>query len=44
MADDNTVNAVLHEENVSVCPDCGNENIDFLDDERVCTRCGLVIE
>ena len=42
--DDNTVNAVMNEEAITACPDCGSENIDFIDEERVCKHCGLVIE
>jgi len=41
---DKSLESLKHEEKVSVCPDCGSEEIDFDKGETFCKKCGLVID
>jgi len=44
MADQKTLQGLVHEDKVARCPDCKSTDLDFVEGELVCKKCGLVIE
>jgi hypothetical protein len=36
--------SLKHEDKEKVCPDCGSLELDYVGGERICKKCGLVID
>lgn len=41
---DKSLESLKHEDKVSLCPDCGSDEIEFDKGENFCKKCGLVLD
>jgi ribosomal protein L37AE/L43A len=44
MGQQKSVQGLANEDKVRICPDCKSADIEYVNEELVCKKCGLVIE